>query len=469
MRLTAFYSSFQAEKILFVFITAFALTACGGLKKATNSPTSPFGKNKNDASSKKPFPPVGNGVDTIQWKVDPSARPPIASNGGNPPQNPNNGTVIVDGGTGVSMPSSAYNMTLLLPFFTDKFTESANANYSKSQFALDFYAGARVAFDSLSKTPVRLNVNVLDSRMDLKTLLTRSEITNADLIIGPVEKDLVATFIDYSVQNNKTVISPYFPSGDVTGSHPNFIQVKPSLKTHCENLMRDVRTKFQTNQVVIIGRTAENENVRFAYFQDANTIINQTNNGGRLDEWAIEDESNINIEPYLRPTGTTVFLVPSWNEAFVAALLKKLATSSRKNNIVVYGMPQWLDFDKSFNGLFAALNVHLSSSTFIDANNPEVRQFRNNYLYKFNKIPSTDSYLGYDCAMYFVSLMARYGTKISPFLAGEARAVLHTQFRFEPVAPKMVNDNDFGDNTTKYENKYVNILKFQNGSFKPAE
>ena len=465
MRLTALYSTFQAKKIFSVFLIAFSLTACGGLKKATDSPTSPFGKNKNDGSSKKPMPPIGNGVDTIQWKVDPNARPPIASNGEIPSQNPNNG----NGGTGVSMPSSAYNMTLLLPFFTDKFSESANANYSKSQFALDFYAGARVAFDSLSSTPVRLNVNVLDSRTDLKTLLTRSEITNADVIIGPVEKDLVATFMDYSVQNNKTVISPYFPSGDVVGSHPNFIQVKPSLKTHCENLMRDVRSKYQTEQVVIVGRIAENENSRFSYFQDANTMINKTNNGGRLDEWAIEDETNINVETYLRPNGTTVILVPSWHEPFVAALLKKLATSSRKNNIVVYGMPQWLDFDKSLNSLFATLNVHLSSSTFIDANNLEVRRFRNNYLSKFNKIPSTDSYLGYDCAMYFVNLMARYGTKISPFLAGEARPVLHTQFRFEPVAPKIINDNDFGDNTTKYENKYVNILKFQNGSFKLAE
>ena len=164
-----------------------------------------------------------------------------------------------------------------------------------------------------------------------------------------------------------------------------------------------------------------------------------------------------------------LFRSPSWNEPFVAALLKKLSLSSQKNNIVVYGMPQWLDFDKSLNSLFAATNVHLSSSTFIDANNPEVRHFRNMYLAKFNKIPSTDSYLGYDCVMYFVGLIARYGTKISPFLAGEARPVLHTQFRFEPVAPKVVNDNDFGDNTTKYENKYVNILKFQNGSFKLSD
>ena len=467
MRLKALSSTFKAEKILLIILATFVLSACGGLRKAPDTTTYPYNKNKTEASTKKPLPPIGNGVDTIQWKVDPAARPPISTNGSNTPQNPNSGTVIVDDGK--PMTSSAYNMTLLLPFFTDKFTESANANYSKSQFALDFYAGARVAFDSLSKTPVRLNVNVLDSRTDLKTLLTRSEITNADVIIGPVEKDLVATFIDYSVQNNKTVISPYFPSGDVTGSHPNFIQVKPSLKTHCENLMRDVRSKFQTEQVVIVGRTAENENARFSYFQDANTMINQTNQGGRLDEWTIEDETNFNVETYLRPTGTTVFLVPSWHEPFVAALLKKLATSSRKNNIVVYGMPQWLDFEKSLNSLFTALNVHLSSSTFIDANNPDVRQFRNNYLSKFNKIPSTDSYLGYDCAMYFVNLMARYGTKISPFLAGEARSVLHTQFRFEPVAPKIINDNDFGDNTTKYENKHVNILKFQNGSFKPAQ
>lgn len=455
----------NTSKIIAVSVLIFTVVACGGLRKANDTSGSPFGKKKDDSSIKKPNPSAGPVVDTIQWKVDPSARPPIVTTTPS-----SGGTVIIDGTTGgVSTPASAYNITLLLPFFTDKFSEAATSNYSKSQFALDFYAGTRIALDSLSTTPIRLNVNVLDSRTDLKTLLTRSEITNTDVIIGPVEKDLVATFIDYSVQNNKTVISPYYPSSDIVGAHPNFIQVKPSLKTHCENIMRDVRAKYQTNQVVVVGRIADNENARFSYFQEANTAINQSYAGGRLDEWAIEDETNFNVESYLRTTGTTVVIVPSWNEPFVALLLKKLNASSKKNNIVVYGMPQWLDFDKSLNNLFAALNVTLSSSTHIDANNPEVRHFRNKYLAKFNKIPSTDSYLGYDCAIYFVSLMARYGTKISPFLAGEARPVLHTQFRFEPVAPKIVNDNDFGDNTTKYENKHVNMLRFQNGSFKLAE
>ncbi len=456
----------NASKTLAGFILVLCVVSCGGLKKANNTSGSPFGKNKDDASIKKPNPNNGAGVDTIQWKVDPSARPPITNS---TTYTPPSGGVIIDGTPGGNTQMSAYNMTLLLPFFTDKFSEAATSNYSKSQFALDFYAGVRVALDSLSTTPIRLNVNVLDSRTDLKTLLTRTEITNTDVIFGPVEKDLVPPFIDYSVQNNKTVISPYYPSGDIVGAHPNFIQVKPSLKTHCENIMRDVRAKYQTNQIIVVGRIAENENARFSYFQEANSVINQTTTGGRLDEWAIEDETNLNVETYLRPFGTTVLIVPSWNEPFVAALLKKLSLSSQKNNIVVYGMPQWLDFEKSLNSLFAATNVHLSSSTFIDANNPEVRHFRNKYLAKFNKIPSTDSYLGYDCVMYFVGLMARYGTKISPFLAGEARPVLHTQFRFEPVAPKVVNDNDFGDNTTKYENKYVNILKFQNGSFKLSD
>ena len=50
MRSTAPFFYLKAEKILFIILATFLFSACGGLKKATDTPTYPYNKNKNEAS-----------------------------------------------------------------------------------------------------------------------------------------------------------------------------------------------------------------------------------------------------------------------------------------------------------------------------------------------------------------------------------------------------------------------------------
>ena len=475
------------DKLLRGGLFAFAIltmASCGGLRPATDTKT-PTKPNKNQGQGQNG---QGQGakdnvlVDTIRWRVDPKSKPPIVTNGqpqGNTTSTtggvityPDNGSGNTTGGvitypsTGTGGTKSSYEMALLMPFFSAQFVEGSGSNPPKSQFALDFYAGVRVALDSLSTQGLNLKVAVLDSRGDFNAILGRYDVGRADLILGPVEKENVPSAIDFANRQNKIFVSPYFPTGDVEGANPRFIQVKPSLKTHCDNITAHIRARYQTNQVVLVGRQRDSETARFKFFQDANAAFNQSTYGGRFDEWAVEDELNFNVEPYIHADGQTVFVLPSWNEAFVGAFLKKLAASPRRGSVMVYGMPQWMDFDKSLTGTYEALKVRVSSSTFIEGNNPEVRYFRSKFMAKFGKIPNADSFLGYDCALYFGKMLAQYGTAFPQYLQNEPQQTLHTRFNFDPIYRPLVNDSDPNGNVAKYENKYVNMLKYQNGAFR---
>jgi predicted small lipoprotein YifL len=467
----------------------FTLASCGILGPATESRT-PTKPNKNQGNK----PNTGQGakdnvlVDTIRWRVDPKSKPPIVTGGkpsGNTSGNPSGGVITyptdntsggvityptdnTSGGVIVSPTGgtkSSYEMALLMPFFTAQFSESAG-NPPKSQFALDFYAGVRIALDSLSTQLLNLKVSVLDSRGDFNALLGRYELTKADVILGPVEKENVPTAMDFANRQGKIFVSPYFPTGDVEGANPRFIQVKPSLKTHCDNITSHIRARYQTNQVVLVGRQRDNETARFKFFQDANSAFNQSTYGGRFDEWAIEDELNFNVEPYIHAEGQTVFVLPSWNEVFVASFLRKLAASPRKASVMIYGMPQWMDFDKSLTSIYESLKVRVSSSTFIEAGNPDVKHFRSKFMAKFGKLPNSDSFLGYDCALYVGKMLNQYGTAFPQYIQNERQQTLHTRFNFEPVYRPVVNDSDPNGNVAKYENRYVNMLKYQNGAFR---
>jgi hypothetical protein len=479
----------KMTKILRGSIFAVALltmAACGGLRPATDTKT-PTKPNKNQGNTAQTGQNRNDNVlvDTIRWRVDPKSKPPIVTsgqssggvitypdNGGNtsggvityPDGSGNSGGVVVNPTTGGT--KSGYSMALLMPFFSAQFVEGAGANPQKAQFALDFYAGVRVALDSLSTQGLNLKVSVLDSRGDFNAILGRYDVSRADVILGPVEKENVPTAMDFANRQGKIFVSPYFPTGDVEGANPRFVQVKPSLKTHCDNITAHIRARYQTNQVVLVGRQRDSETARFKFFQDANAAFNQSTYGGRFDEWAVEDELNFNVEPYIHAEGQTVFVLPSWNEVFVAAFLKKLAASPRKTSVMVYGMPQWMDFDKSLMGTYEALKVRVSSSTFIEGNNPDVKYFRSKFMAKFGKIPNADSFLGYDCAMYVGKMLSQYGTAFPQYLQNEPQQTLHTRFNFEPIYRPLVNDSDPNGNVAKYENKYVNMLKYQSGAFR---
>lgn len=463
---------------LFFVVLILATTSCNLFKKAdgTKPPVKKTDKTAGQGQTTKPSVLV----DTVRWKTDPKAKPPITTQtqaGTNPGgTNPGGGVIIDNSGSGGVIsydPKSSgtikngYDLALILPFFTAQFTEGSNP--SKSQFALDFYAGAKVALDSLSSQSLNLRVTVMDSRGDFNSILARYDVSRSDVLLGPVEKENVPVAMDFSNRMRKIVVSPYFPTGDVEGGNPNFVQVKPSLSTHCQNIVRHLRGRYKTEQVVVVGRRADAETSRFKLFQDANTTFNQSQYGGRFDEWAIDDESSFNIEPYIRESGQTVFVLPSWNEGFVGTFLRKLAASPRKSSVVVYGMPQWMDFNKSVTGLYQSLNVRVSSSTFIDGSNENVRYFRAKFFSKFNKMPNSDSFLGYDCMLYVGKMLQQYGTSFPTYLQNEPDNMLHTKFNFAPLYRRVVNDNDPQNNVSKYENQYVNILKYQGGAFRLDE
>ncbi len=459
------------SSLIFFVAMLFTTTSCDLFKKADTTKLPP----------KKTDQPIGQGqnnpnstvlVDTIRWKADPMAKPPITTTtpasgvviNGNSGNTTGAGGVVYDPKSTGNLKNS-YDLAMILPFFTAQYVDGRE-NPSKSQFALDFYAGAKIALDSLSTQAFNLKVTVLDSRGDFNNILTRYEVSRADVLLGPVEKENVPSTVDFANRMKKIYVSPYFPTGDLDGANPYFVQVKPSLKTHCDNIVKHIRTRYKTEQVVLVGRRTDYETARFKLFQDANSALNQSVYGGRFDEWSIENESNFTIEPYLRASGQTVFIVPSWDEAFVSAFLQKLAASPRRGSVSVYGMPQWMDFNGSLASLFQTLDVRITSSTFIDGNNPNVGYFRSKFFSKFNKMPNSDSFLGYDCMLYVGKMLQRYGTAFPYYMQNEPQKVLHTNFNFSPLYRTIVNDNDPQGNISKYENQFVNILRYKGGSFR---
>jgi hypothetical protein len=132
-------------------------------------------------------------------------------------------------------------------------------------------------------------------------------------------------------------------------------------------------------------------------------------------------------------------------------------------------MPQWMDYERIDFDYYEKLNVHVSSSVFIDELNPDIRAFKRRYYDRYGEIPLEEAFVGYDVSKYFGKMLKRFGTKFQLQLEQNPEQLLHTKFEFQPIiTPTTTGGMEFPQ-VERWENKYVNILRFQNYRFNKAE
>ncbi len=388
-------------------------------------------------------------IDTIRWKPNPNAAPPI-SNLPEPDK----------------QAASTYRIALLLPFLADQFDGTAVPE--KSVPALQFYAGATLALQRLSEAGLRLEVNVLDTRQsdaDFQRLLADPRLQKAQVIIGPVRPTHISLMAERARQARQILISPESPTMGLTRQHPDFIQMMPSLRAHGAAITRHILDRYRPEAVYLVLRQREAD--RLAFFQP--------NEGRRFGEILTPDEGayfdKVDLEQCFSPGQTAVFVLPTWSsQDFVMAFFRKLSVVRKGRPVVVYGMPQWRQFENIEPEYFAELNVHISSAAYIDYGDEAVRTFQRAFYEAFGTVPDEEAFNGYDVVWLTGQWLQRWGLSFPQRLAEEASfRGLRSAYRFERVPAEGIAPDERLSGFYDYlENTHVHVLRFQNYAFEPA-
>lgn len=412
---------------------------------------------------------VNEKVDTVRWTDLPEKDyPPIMTDGSwsTNGDNENNTT---------SNQSGLYDVSIVLPFLANQ--SSLDGIDKNSNWAIHFYAGAQLAYASLAADGASLNINVVDSEgsgAKVNRLLGENAAKNADLIIGPYKRSNVRVMEPFTKKNNIPLAVPYTAQLGLAKENPNYIQINPSLKSHCEAITKHARDVYDTENIVLVAQDIPNEKARFAYFQEANRNINGNADDPAFREYLVQldeyKQYEIDITPFISQGQTSVFIIPSWsNESFIYSILRSLMIEQAKGeNIIVYGMPMWIDFEQIDYDFYKKLNVHVSSASFIDDSDERVRQFKKTFFDRFGTIPRDEAYLGYDAMNYFGKMLNQYGKDFPKSIDREPYDVLHGRFEFERV---VLNPEQHKENLNYFdqlENKFVHILQFRDFQFQPA-
>jgi hypothetical protein len=414
-------------------------------------------------------------MDTIRWvELSPERFPPITSL--TPFQDPNNENpdLIVD-------PKAEYRMALLLPFMTNRYSAENPEFYSTSEWAMHYYGGFQLGMEDLASEEISLIVDVIDtkaSEQEINQLIQyNNKLRKADVILGPYRSVNVRAVSDFAKQNGKIIISPYSAAGGLSREYPDFIQVNPSLESHCESIMEHALRSHTADQIVLVVRDKPDETTRLEIFQTAHNVLGDPQDTSSLREYLVPNDptkfNEMDLTPLLDPEQETVFIVPSWsNETFIHSFLRQLKIAATDmGGVVVYGMPKWKEYDRVIDyDLYEDLNVHISSSFYVDKYAPEVQDLTQRFFDRFGTIPEEEAFIGYESGKYFVRMLKKYGKDFPRYLEENDRELLYSQFQFrrawddgDPVP------GDYNRKPDRYENTFVHILKFRDYFFQPAD
>ncbi len=375
---------------------------------------------------------------------------------------------------------SSYNVAVALPFLTDKFDARAGTIHEHSYWAISFYSGLKMALDDLAAEDINLNVSVIDTKesndASVPSLVRiNPDLKKAHLIIGPYRRDNVRVMADFAKSTDITLVSPASAASGLSNSNPNYIQANPTLESHCEAIMRHALAHYSPEKIVLVSRNDPAESSRLDYFRDEYARWpGRRDTTSRLRQFIINDNTadlaRTNILSYVSQDDTTVFIVPSWSdETFIYSLLRKIDLARNPyNTVVVYGMPQWMQYERIDFEYYEKLNVHVSSSSYINTLDAQTQLFRQRYFDRYGTVPAEDAYIGYDIMLYFGHMIHKYGTKFQYFIDADGANALHTRFQFLPVEAAVAQRTRVPV-IDRFENHYVNILEFRDYQFQLSE
>ena len=445
----------------FLLLILLTLTSCAGLKPG-------LGDMQPDVAAKehpKVYNPEtgnyeevedpGSMVDTVRWQADPDAPEPIGATG---PV------------TGIR--KDVYDIALLFPFQAAKHQSFADRVSPKARRFMQYYAGIRMAAEELARQSYPLRLRVYDtneSETRFEDLTRMREVRDADLIIGPYARNNVRMAADFALRNQTPVVSPWMPSAQITEENPYFVQLTPGLHTHARAIIEHIDQNYRDAKVYLVSRDQGRERSRLNYFQEAyQSVMNDPSI--TVEELIVQDTtidlSETDLTTVILEDRRTVFVLPYYSRAdedYVNILLRKLHADRLENEVIVYGMPQWLSFRKLNGDYLESLNAHVSSAAFSERSDPNVRSFRERFFERYGTVPEQAAYQGYDVIKYFGSMLFAHGTAFLSEDAPGTDSYLNLGFDINPVilqpAPERLEQVDF------YENQHIYMLKFEDQEF----
>jgi LysM repeat protein len=348
--------------------------------------------------------------------------------------------------------SRKIQIALLLPFYLP----AAEEINPKARIGLDFYAGAKLALDSLKKEGFTISANVFDISNDSSSvddILKNPSFAKSELIIGPLYSSAFIRIAEYAKKNNIPAVSPFSQSDALLADKSNVIKVTPDLISQAQHCGPELK-KIHPNAHFYLVRNNNEKDKEIADAIKTSLLVSGAIATESFHETTFSSVSD--LLSILSESNENIIIFPSTVQIQVIDFIARLSAGRIGKRITLVGLNDWnnyenIEFDHLNNLNFTFFNP--SNSNF-QSNAAQI--FRARLKKEFKGEPSFYTFQGFDVTYFFAKQTAKYGDSMLnclpqiPLMCG-----FNSCYRYEKIG-----END------GYENQFNYIIKMDDFELK---
>ena len=357
-----------------------------------------------------------------------------------------------------------YRVDVLAPLYLDELVKGGSVTYKdkipdKALPGVAFYAGINIAADSLKKEGFNIDIYVHDvssAAESVERLTTLGGLDSTDLIIGAVPPADIPMIADYAKKNAVNFISTLSASDGNVRDNMYFTMMQPSLKTHCEWIIEDIKKKFPKQKIALVYQTkGDMENTAY------NTITDAPADGMRFKYLACNTlPKRANFDLVVDELMTNVMIVSVIDVEFADSLLHRLSRNYPGTHFEIYGMPSWTSIpDLRDAGAFPNLTINITTPFTIDPSTTTGQYVKHVYKQYYTGKISESVFRGYETMFWYANLLKKYGTHFNDKYSENSVPAPFNQFDIQTA-------KDNSGRTLYYENKHIFLSTYESGVYK---
>jgi LysM repeat protein/ABC-type branched-subunit amino acid transport system substrate-binding protein len=350
----------------------------------------------------------------------------------------------------------SYKVALFAPFHfentenieVEKISRDMSSFPIKTELALQFFQGFRMAMNSMKKTGANIQLYVYDiddtDSAKILELLRKPEMAEMNLIIGPLTSNVFLTVSKYAQKKGIPVVSPLSQQNRMLLNNEFVSKMVPSVTTQLEEEARYVERSYKSANTILITNSNPKETQHFHIFR---TRFNELRGACSSADSLHQTKSGEALTKMLSTDKVNVLILPSNSQAYVTDMLRTLNTLLDKYQIVLYGMQSWSGFSNLDYDYLNKLQLHYPVNSFVDYENAGTLNFVKDYRTLCSSEPGATAFLGYDAGLYYLGALQSYGLNFMKKINVLKWTGTQSAFDFYKTSPE-----------SGYENRSVNLV-----------
>lgn len=309
-----------------------------------------------------------------------------------------------------------YKVVLMLPFcigLPDK--------WKVRDIMAEYYEGVEMAIDELEAQGMKMNLTVLDTKMDsleVIKLLQDPELQKADLFIGPVYDNELVEVEKFCAIYKIPLVSPlrYYPKN--TGADFPLINCTAVDSLQYFYFGRNACTAFKNFQVVVVDDAAKGSkpyagrNFKRGYELACNKTCK------------LIDGKTVTPESVWNGKDSLLLYYPGKTSASCSHAL----SNREHDKWIIAGPADWLDIDRLNYNVFNG--VYFYDTWCVPYNDTAYKIFRQNFRTRYGGDPDRYTFIGYDHLNFFCTALMAFDGDFYKQILNKEFNYFHRTFNF---------------------------------------